>query len=41
MNGPITVGDGTGAYAGITGTVAITVTFGHRAKDRQWMQSGQ
>jgi hypothetical protein len=25
--GPTTVGDGTGAYAGITGKVAITVTF--------------
>jgi hypothetical protein len=26
--GPVTIGDGTGAYAGITGKVAITVTFG-------------
>jgi len=25
--GPTTIGDGTGAYAGISGTVAITVTF--------------
>jgi hypothetical protein len=26
--GPVTIGNGTGAYAGITGKVAITVTFG-------------
>jgi hypothetical protein len=26
--GPATIGNGTGAYAGITGNVAITITFG-------------
>ncbi len=30
--GPTTVGDGTGAYAGISGNIAITVTFAEIAK---------